>query len=642
MRYDSFFLDSNRPMQSRAGVSQRDVVVLVFVVFLIAALTIPAILQSRKSAREGKCRNNLRVLTQALNNYHDVHASYPPAAVWSTTKTSSLELHRSIRIQDITHHNWAILLLPYFGESKLATSFNASKPIGDPGNSSRQCQARIMKCPADEFNKEDNHYEIKPIDKNSSVLRFSRGNYAINGGTHNFMLAPPSTAQPQGDFVNLMIQDHPREYQQFGNGIAGINKSFSIKDFVNSRSTLVALEELRAGIDSVDPRGVWALGQIGGSITWAHGVNGDAYGPNNQHPRSDDILGCRALHQKLGAGALKEHRMPCVHYVNSNQQATSRSMHNSGVHVSFLDGSVQFIDDSIDPGLWHVIHSRNTPKNVLEGEFLSRKVSVEVIAEATGPSKSIRPHSKVDSVLVNSLDMKFASVLAGQFMMGVPDSNNSESPEDVPAHRVQISSRFNMSVHEVTRHVFARVTASEDNKSIESDFPVVNVTWHQADEFCRLLSSMPEEVEARRTYRLPTEAEWEYACRAGSDAPYTWKKHRDTDDKSGEAAGILPPFPLRSVGCYPPNEFGLHDMRGNAWEWTSDWFDRRYYSRSPLLDPTGPSSGYIKVVRGGDWRYVGEECHIDYAVMPPFEKNPVVGFRVVCEHLSPHRSDILE
>jgi formylglycine-generating enzyme required for sulfatase activity len=73
-------------------------------------------------------------------------------------------------------------------------------------------------------------------------------------------------------------------------------------------------------------------------------------------------------------------------------------------------------------------------------------------------------------------------------------------------------------------------------------------------------------------------------------------------------------------------------MRGNVWEWTADWFDRDYYARSPVNDPQGPARGFIKVVRGGDWRFAGEACHIDYAVLPPWKASPVVGFRVVCEH----------
>jgi prepilin-type processing-associated H-X9-DG protein len=149
----------------------------------------------------------------------------------------------------------------------------------------------------------------------------------------------------------------------------GINKAFSLGEFANGRSTLVALEELRAGIGPPDPRGAWALGQIGGSITWAHGVNGDAAGPNNPWPRSDDILGCPALHAAVGSQTLRSEGMPCAHYIDANQQASSRSLHPGGVNVSFADGSVKFIKDTIDS--WAInpatsdpaIRSRTTSQN---------------------------------------------------------------------------------------------------------------------------------------------------------------------------------------------------------------------------------------------------------------------------------------
>ncbi len=187
------------------------------------------------------------------------------------------------------------------------------------------------------------------------------------------------------------MDDQDRRFELWGNGVAGINKSFSFDNFENGLSTLVALEEVRSGIHPLDSRGVWSLGQIGGSITWAHGVNGDAFGPNNQWERSDDILGCGNLHEILGSETLTRERMPCVHYVDSNQQATSRSMHPGGVHVAFLDGSVRFISDGIDPGLWHVLHSRETPKEVFQEDFEQLLATTEFPNENSGENFSCQP-----------------------------------------------------------------------------------------------------------------------------------------------------------------------------------------------------------------------------------------------------------
>jgi formylglycine-generating enzyme required for sulfatase activity len=195
-----------------------------------------------------------------------------------------------------------------------------------------------------------------------------------------------------------------------------------------------------------------------------------------------------------------------------------------------------------------------------------------------------------------------------------------------------------MGRYEVTRGEYFRVMGEagpmHDAAELETErdrFPVTGITWDEAAQFCKRLTELDAEREAGRRYRMPTEAEWEYACRSSSIAPYEWLPQRRPGDQTGEAAGILPPLPLVPVGSYPANGFGLHDMRGNAWEWTADWFDRDYYAYSPKIDPPGPSAGFLKVVRGGDWRFVGEPCHIDYSMLPRWKGNPFVGFRVVCE-----------
>src|SRR5690606_13864500 len=116
-----------------------------------------------------------------------------------------------------------------------------------------------------------------------------------------------------------------RIFQYWGNGVAGFNKSFRRDEFTNGRSTLVTFNEIRAGIDPIDIRGSWALGHIAASATWGHGINGDAYGPNNSWARSDDIQGGPALSEKYGAERLVELGMPCVSYIDRNQNAASRS-----------------------------------------------------------------------------------------------------------------------------------------------------------------------------------------------------------------------------------------------------------------------------------------------------------------------------
>ena len=225
--------------------------------------------------------------------------------------------------------------------------------------------------------------------------------------------------------------------------------------------------------------------------------------------------------------------------------------------------------------------------------------------------------------------------------MGIPDiGNQSPAPPESPEHTVKITNNIWMGQHEVTQQVFTAVMGNnpsfhqqkKDDELIQTEqLPVEQVTWYDAEKFCQRLSQLPEERAAKRQYRLPTEAEWEYACRAGQSAPYDWKTARRTHQQTGENAGLAPPLPIKPVGSYPPNKFGLYDMRGNVWEWNNDWFDRTYYSRSPIENPQGPQTGYLKVLRGSDWIYIGEVCRINYPILPPWKSNRYLGFRVICD-----------
>jgi formylglycine-generating enzyme required for sulfatase activity len=128
-------------------------------------------------------------------------------------------------------------------------------------------------------------------------------------------------------------------------------------------------------------------------------------------------------------------------------------------------------------------------------------------------------------------------------------------------------------------------------------FPVENVSYLDALDFCRRLSRLPAERRAGRAYRLPTEAEWEYACRAGVwSTPYHFGP--DLDPARANFKSFGRPVP---VGSYDPNAWGLFDMHGNVWEWCADWFDAAWYRHSQAEDPPGPATGQRRVLRGGGW-----------------------------------------
>jgi uncharacterized protein (TIGR02996 family) len=233
--------------------------------------------------------------------------------------------------------------------------------------------------------------------------------------------------------------------------------------------------------------------------------------------------------------------------------------------------------------------------------------------------------------IANSLGMRLALIPAGEFVMGSPPGETGHEQTESPPHPVEIGRPFYLGIYPVTQAEFRKLlrrNPSEfreggDNGStvagIEtSDFPVENVTWDAAVRFCQRLSERPEEKKADRIYRLPTEAEWEYACRGWlGEGPFYLGKtvssrlvnYRGSQPYRGSRKGpnLCRPCP---VGEYPPNPFGLYDLHGQVWEWCSDLFDPGYYARSPSKDPAGPATNADgdRVQRGGCWGAIGACC----------------------------------
>jgi formylglycine-generating enzyme required for sulfatase activity len=233
----------------------------------------------------------------------------------------------------------------------------------------------------------------------------------------------------------------------------------------------------------------------------------------------------------------------------------------------------------------------------------------------------------------NSIGMKFVLIPAGEFMMGSPawDQDQDLFGSERPQHRVRITKPFYLGVHEVTQAQYEAVMGSrpwsgQQYVKEDADYPATYVRWKEATVFCEKLSA-----KEGRTYRLATEAEWEYACRAGSS---TGSFFGDDSSASGnhawhyENAWNVGEEYAHAVGRKKPNGWGLYDMHGNVWEWCSDWRDGGYYKESPVDDPTGPSSGDVRVVRGGGWHY-SSDCRAAYRPRgSPDPRGDDLGFRV--------------
>ncbi len=248
--------------------------------------------------------------------------------------------------------------------------------------------------------------------------------------------------------------------------------------------------------------------------------------------------------------------------------------------------------------------------------------------DTNGPSPEATPAT--EKGITNSIGMKLTLIPAGEFMMGSPDSALDASSAK-PQHRVRITKPFYLGATEVTQGQYEKVMGSNPSRFKESgpDAPVEQVSLEDAQEFCRKLSELAEEKKAGRRYRLPTEAQWEYACRAGNAEKYCYG---DDESRLGDYAWYSKNSDGKThqVGQKKANAWGLYDMHGNVWEWCEDWYDGMYYADFPTDDPTGPPGGSYRVHRGGGWNYFAWVCRSaarsNYG--SPGYRDPDLGFRV--------------
>jgi formylglycine-generating enzyme required for sulfatase activity len=191
-----------------------------------------------------------------------------------------------------------------------------------------------------------------------------------------------------------------------------------------------------------------------------------------------------------------------------------------------------------------------------------------------------------------------------------------------------------MGATEVTQAQWQKVMGNNPSEFKGDQLPVETVSWDQAVEFCKRLSEMPEEKKAGRKYRLPTEAEWEYACRAGTTTPFHFGSQ--LNGRQANCDGTKPygtetkgPYLEKTspVGTYPANAWGLYDMHGNVFEWCSDW--NVNYSSGSVTDPSGPATGSRRVFRGGGWGLGANDCRSAHRdVFAPWDRDQILGFRV--------------
>lgn len=207
--------------------------------------------------------------------------------------------------------------------------------------------------------------------------------------------------------------------------------------------------------------------------------------------------------------------------------------------------------------------------------------------------------------ITNSIGMKLVLIHPGTFTMGSPIGEVGRKGDE-KQHEVTISKSYYLGVYEVTQGEYEKVTGENPSGFKGTKNPVEMVSWEEAVSFCEKLSEMPSEKAAGREYRLPTEAEWEYACRAGSSNAYSFGDSLDSLGSYGWFKGNLD-GQTHPVGEKKANAWGLYDMHGNVWEWCQDWYAA--YPPDASTDPQqGPNGGSNPVGRGGGWNYGADLC----------------------------------
>lgn len=274
--------------------------------------------------------------------------------------------------------------------------------------------------------------------------------------------------------------------------------------------------------------------------------------------------------------------------------------------------------------------------------LLTLFIAVILLELAVGPtfgqanSPNIKPVGKAcgerQIIKIGDINYAFRWCAPGTFLMGADPTDSERFPDEIQ-HEVTLTQGFWILETEVTQEMYHGITGNNpsafspekfykpgrDIKALNS-CPVEMVSWYDAIDFCRKMTKQFHITGCE--FRLPTEAQWEYACRAGTRVPFSGPLEKSGWTRINSHAPV-------KVGSKQPNAWGIYDMHGNVFEWCQDWYSP--YSKEPVKDPSGPASGDFKVIRGGAWHHLPRYARSSfrYDVYFPDSVHSGLGFRVI-------------
>jgi formylglycine-generating enzyme required for sulfatase activity len=271
--------------------------------------------------------------------------------------------------------------------------------------------------------------------------------------------------------------------------------------------------------------------------------------------------------------------------------------------------------------------------------YLSNVILYNMQDEKQQQVKKVLPANRKNfTFTVNGVSFEMIFVEGGTFLMGCTSEQSDCYNSEKPAHNVNLSD-FYIGKHTVTQKLWQAVMGtniqqqrdSSDRNSLcgeGDDYPMYYVNYTECEEFCvKLTKLLSKQLPENHIFKLPSEAQWEYAARGGKRSnSYKYSGGNNLNnlawnvDNSGKTTHL--------VGKKMPNELGIYDMSGNVWEWSRDWYDINYYAVSPLIDPEGPSSGTMRAMRGGAWNEAAARCRTSNRSSSGCHRLNKVGFRI--------------